>query len=83
LNVAALDCRGAGEDAIVDGYNQLLTQHAAGLAAAASRMDASYHARYGIRWEVAREHDMTKTYNFFALPPVQAEFCAIAASVLT
>jgi len=82
LNVAALGCRGVEGDAIVAGYNQMLRQHAVALAAANNSVDGAYRVRYGARWQGARETDMTRTYNFFAQPPAQADFCPIAAGVL-
>jgi hypothetical protein len=83
LNVAALGCRGPHGTQVVAAYNAMLNQHAAVFAKANDGVDASYRIRYGVRWLAARETDMTKTYNFFAQPPAQADFCPIAEAVLS
>lgn len=80
LNVAALGCR---DNHLVADYNAMLSRHAGALARANSGTETAYRVRYGARWESARDGDMTRTYNFFAQPPVQADFCPIAAAILS
>jgi len=82
LNVAALGCRDAMERATVAAYNRLIARHSAVLAAAASGVKTSYRARYGAGWEPVHDRDMTRLYNFFAQPPAQLRFCAVARDVL-
>jgi hypothetical protein len=82
LNVAALGCRRAGAEEIVGGYNAMLTAEKATLAATATAMGARYKARYGTAWQARHDDAMTKLYNFWALPPVQAKFCGAALGVL-
>ncbi len=82
LNVAALGCRGAGAEALVGGYNALLTRGRAMLAETTGAMTARYRARYGTAWQARYDDAMTKLYNFWALPPAQARFCAVAQAVM-
>lgn len=81
LNVAALSCRDTADSARLN-YNQMLKTHKAVLASANSAVDAEYKARLGKDGGfAAREATNTKVYNFFALPPVQANFCQRAIAV--
>ena len=82
LNVAALGCRDAEEPQTVARYNALLGGKRAVLAAADAAVRAEYRARFGSGWQDAHDDAMTRVYNFFALPPVQAAFCAQARAVL-
>ncbi|MDP1028549.1 hypothetical protein Q5H91_15100 [Sphingomonas sp. KR1UV-12] len=82
LNVAALGCRGADGPEMVNGYNALLTADKDLLASASTAMGARYKARYGSAWQARHDDAMTKLYNFWALPPVQAKFCGTALLVL-
>ena len=82
LNVAALGCRDVAERATVAAYNRLIARNSAVLAAAASGVKTRYRARYGAGWEPVHDRDMTRLYNFFAQPPAQRRFCAVARDVL-
>ncbi len=82
LNVAALGCRGADGPEMVNGYNALLNTSKQVLAAASTGMGARYKARYGSAWQARHDDAMTKLYNFWALPPVQTQFCGTALAVL-
>jgi len=82
LNVAALGCRDASERATVAAYNRLIARNSMVLAAAASGVKARYRARFGAGWEPMHDRDMTRLYNFFAQPPAQQRFCAVARDVL-
>ncbi|GGB19875.1 hypothetical protein GCM10011380_06780 [Sphingomonas metalli] len=82
LNVAALSCRGAEATEMVTGYNMLLTTDKAMLATTARAMGERYKARYGSAWQARHDDAMTKLYNYWALPPVQARFCGAALAVL-
>ncbi|MBC9034710.1 hypothetical protein IAG41_20160 [Sphingomonas sp. JC676] len=82
LNVAALGCRDAAERATVAAYNRLIARNSVVLAAAASGVKTGYRARYGADWEPMHDRDMTRLYNFFAQPPAQQRFCAVARAVL-
>ncbi len=83
LNVAALGCRDAAEPQTVAAYNAMLTGKKAVLATADAALRAEYRARHGATWQDAHDGAMTRLYNFFALPPVQAQFCVEARAVLT
>lgn len=82
LNVAALGCRDAAERTTIAAYNRLIARNSAVLAAAASGVKARYRARFGAAWEPMHDRDMTRLYNFFAQPPAQQRFCAVARDVL-
>ena len=81
LNVAALGCRGAEGETITQSYNAMLKQRKAALAAADRAIQARARAERGADWQDAHDDRMTQLYNFFAMPPVQARFCAAAADV--
>lgn len=82
LNVAALGCRDAQEPQTVADYNALLAAKRAVLATADAAVRADYRARFGTGWQDAHDDAMTRVYNFWALPPVHAAFCAEARAVL-
>ncbi|MDB5679913.1 hypothetical protein [Sphingomonas bacterium] len=81
LNVAALACRGPLGDAIAARYNTAIRAHAPVLAHAESRFAEEFRA-VGGDWRNRYDGEMTKLYNFFALAPVRADFCATADRVL-
>lgn len=76
LNVAALNCQGPVWGEIAQNYNRYLQVHKARLAQANKAVDSEYVKRFpgqnGLR---VRDTRMTDLYNYFALPPVRAEFC--------
>ncbi|ARS26518.1 sporulation domain-containing protein [Sphingomonas sp. KC8] len=77
LNVAALSCVGTGSAALVANYNALLGQKKAVFAAGY----AAENARHRAGGNAALDGHMTKLYNYFAQPPAQAAFCAVARDV--
>ncbi len=76
LNVAALNCQGPVWGEIAQNYNRYLQVHKGRLAQSNKAVDSEYIKRYpgqnGLR---VRDTKMTDLYNYFALPPVRAEFC--------
>ncbi|MBJ6123067.1 hypothetical protein [Sphingomonas mollis] len=82
LNVAALGCRGAAADQLIDGYNALLTMHKATLATITDAVAQRYKARFGANWQAYQDDAMTRLYNFWALPPAKEAFCAAALGVI-
>lgn len=72
FNVAALNC---GDAALAPAYNRLLRTHKAALAAAHRALAAEHGA-------ADFDPAMTRLYNYFALPPVTARFCAAATPLL-
>ncbi len=76
LNVAAIGCRHRTGSALAASYNQFLKVHAADL----SRAFTNEEARYGQESHGVDTH-MTRVYNYFAWPPAQAAFCAMAAEI--
>jgi hypothetical protein len=81
LNVAALACRGPVGDKITARYNATIRAHAPVLAHAETQFADEFRAAGG-DWRNRYDSEMTKLYNFFALSPVRADFCAAADSVL-
>jgi hypothetical protein len=79
INVAALNCQGPVWGEIGQNYNKYLTVHKTRLAQANKTVDAEYVKRFpgqnGLR---VRDTKMTDLYNYFALPPVRAEYCDAA-----
>ncbi|OHT19800.1 SPOR domain-containing protein [Edaphosphingomonas haloaromaticamans] len=76
LNVAALSCSGTN---IPADYNALLTQRKS-LFAKAYAAEVAGHRSGG---NIALDRHMTQLYNFYAQPPAQAGFCAVARDVAT
>ena len=82
LNVAALSCRGTSESLLVSGYNQLIRLRSATLATAERTLIAEYRGDGPVSDRSAYDAAMTRLYNYFAQPPVQASFCAAAAPLV-
>lgn len=81
-NVAALNCVEAQYTPILDGYKRFLKVYAKQLNTANKQVDASFHTiQAGRAGTVARESYQTQVYNFFSLPPVDANFCQAAMEV--
>ena len=72
LNVAALRCN---DEALVASYNLFVRTHGKALAVAhnLAMKEAGSQAAF--------DSSQTRLYNYFALPPVQAAFCAAAATI--
>ena len=79
INVAALNCQGPVWGQIATEYNKFIVVHKKRLTKASKTIDREYVARYpgqnGLRM---RDTKMTDLYNYFALPPVKAEYCDAA-----
>ncbi len=76
LNVAALNCQGPVWGEIAQNYNRYLQVHKSRLAQTNKAVDAEYVKRYrGQNALRVRDTHSTDLYNYFALPPVRAEFC--------
>lgn len=76
LNVAALNCQGAVWGEIAQNYNRYLVVHKSRLAQTNKAVDSEYVKRFpGQNALRVRDTRMTDLYNYFALPPVRAEFC--------
>lgn len=82
LNVAALACRGVAGEAITAHYNALLSQRRFALAGAQAAVASEYRQASGAKWQDAWDDSMTRLYNYYALAPVRADFCAAAERVL-
>ena len=76
LNVAALNCQGPVWGQIATEYNKFIVVHKVLLSKTSKSVDREYVKRYpkqnGLR---IRDTRMTDLYNYFALPPVRAQYC--------
>lgn len=76
VNVAALNCQGPVWGQIATEYNKFIIVHKKRLSQASKAVDREYVVRYpgqnGLR---VRDTKLTDLYNYFALPPVKAEYC--------
>lgn len=82
LNVAALNCRGPNEAALVANYTRFLNANSAVNSRAERWVIADQGRRNGTNGIAARDALSTRLYNYFAQPPVLAEFCQTATSVM-
>ena len=82
LNVAALACRGPEGDALVNGYNALLTARKSAFAAAQTRYAASWKAMSATDWQDRYDDAMTRVYNFYGQSFARPGFCAAATETL-
>lgn len=84
LNVAALNCQGPVWGQIAVQYNNFIKVHKKDLAKTSKAVDREYVKRYpgqnGLRM---RDTKLTDLYNYFALPPVRAEYCDTALRKVT
>lgn len=81
LNAAAIGCRGPQAPQLVADYNQLLERHIPLVRSSETFVIASLARSSGSNGIAARDKLSTRLFNYFAQPPVQAEFCPVAAAV--
>ena len=81
LNVAALNCREANYQPLLDSYKGFLERHAKALAAADRAVDEEFRRKHGNAARRAQDAYTTKVYNYFALPPVLPDLCEAALAV--
>lgn len=82
LNVAALNCRGPDEAALVANYTRFLTVNRAAIARAERAVIAEQGRLAGTNGIAERDAMSTRLYNYFAQPPVGASFCARATEIM-
>lgn len=82
-NVAALNCRDAERDTIVEAYGAYLKRFKTVLDRTNTALEKRYRAEFPEARDAlkARETYMTRVYNYFAMPPVRADFCAVMAAM--
>lgn len=83
LNVAALNCRGPDEQVLVANYTRFLTTNRAAIARAERWVIAEQGRLNRTNGIAARDALSTRLYNYFAQPPAQTGFCAVATQVTT
>ncbi|MFM6852642.1 MAG: hypothetical protein ACKOUM_00995 [Sphingopyxis sp.] len=82
LNVAALNCRGPNEAALVANYTRFLNGNRAAISRAERWVIADQGRLNGNSGVAARDNLSTRLYNYFAQPPVLPSFCARATSIM-
>jgi hypothetical protein len=84
MNVAALNCQGPVWGQIAKEYNRFIVIHKVLLSKTSKAVDREYVKRYptqnGLR---IRDTNLTDLYNYFALPPVRAQYCDMSLRKLT
>lgn len=78
LNVAALNCRGPDDQILIDNYTRFLNANRRAIAASERWVIAHLARETGTNGIAARDSLSTRLYNYFATPPVQAQFCPVA-----
>ena len=81
LNVAALTCLSAEHVEILPAYSLLLERHKRTLARSNEAITGEFRAQYGREFRSNFDNYMTQVYNYFALPPTQADFCDTALAI--
>lgn len=81
LNVAALNCRGPNDQFLIDNYSRFLTVNRTAIARAERWVIADQASRTGTNGISARDTLSTRLYNYFAQPPVMADFCRVATGI--
>ncbi|MEQ1688956.1 MAG: hypothetical protein ABL874_10315, partial [Sphingopyxis sp.] len=82
LNVAALNCRGPNEAALVADYTRFLNANRAANTRAERWVIADQGRRTSTNGIAARDALSTRLYNYFAQPPVLPDFCRAATGVM-
>jgi hypothetical protein len=82
LNFAALGCRGAQENAIIAGYNAMLSAQKPVLARAEATLASEFRATGGATWRDSYDDAMTRLYNYYAFAPARAALCETANRLL-
>lgn len=78
LNVAALNCNAPAYVDLVSNYTQFLERYESALRQANLDVAQQFEARYGREGRAVQDSYMTSVYNYYALPPVQRQFCDAA-----
>ncbi len=81
LNVAALNCRGPDEAVLVANYSRFLASNRAVISSAERWVIADQGRRNLSNGIAARDILSTRLYNYFAQPPVVAQFCRVATDI--
>jgi len=81
LNVAALGCTRAGDNAISGRYNNMLKLHSILLTQAYIEKENQYRKTGGKRWQTIQDREATKLYNRYANHPRLDVFCKEAGAI--
>ena len=81
LNVAALGCRGTGEDQLIANYNGFLKANKKPIADSEKWVIKNLATMYGTNGIAERDKLSTRLYNYFATPPVMKQFCSTAMTL--
>jgi len=79
-NVAALNCLNASDTAIVEGYGQFLRKFRRELSSTNTELDRRFRKQTATAREAIalREVHSTQVYNYFTMPAVRSDFCAVS-----
>jgi len=82
-NVAALNCQDAQQETITEAYGRYLRRFRTVLDRTNTALEKRYRAEFPEARDamIAREAYMTRVYNYFAMPPVRADFCAVMTAM--
>ena len=83
FNVGALNCLDPEYAAIIPNYQQFLERHSKELRQINRDLLTEFKARYGKDGLAEQDVYMTSVYNYFALPPVQEQFCDAVLTLST
>lgn len=75
FNVAALNCLDPKYEPIVVAYRVFLKNHSKKLKGTQKTLDTEWRGRFGATFRGEQDAYNTQVYNYFALPPVLANFC--------
>lgn len=81
LNVAAIGCRHPGSLKLIADYNGIIARHGGLIRSAETAVIARLGRETGSNGIAARDRTSTKLFNYFAQPPAQKQFCAVAGSI--
>jgi len=77
-NVAALNCKDVQYNPVLEGYKSFLKVHDKSFDKADAELKKNFVSSFGKTGTRERETYQTRVYNFFASPPVTANFCNAA-----
>lgn len=82
LNVAAIGCRGSEEATMIAGYNNFVKLYAAPIRNTERSVISELATATGTNGVAARDKLSTELFNYFAQPPAQRKFCAVATDMV-
>ncbi len=81
-NVAALNCMQPQHASILTGYKTFLEVHKRDLTRINDTVESEWRKAQGAGYARARDTYSTQVYNYWALPPIQPQFCDAMVQIL-